>query len=134
MRESHSVSIDRRSFLASGAALAASIVAPQAAFAARQEKGKPPIFKISLAEWSFHRALYEKRMDHLDFAMTAKKEFGIDAIEYVNSFFKDKAKDADYLKEMIKRCDDNGVKSKLIMCDGEGNLGDADDTKRTQAV
>src|SRR5262249_791330 len=92
------------------------------------------VFKISLAEWSFHRALRKKEMDHLDFARVAKKDFGIEAVEYVNQFFKDKAKDKDYLKEMKNRCDDLGVRSVLIMCDNEGKLGDPDAKKRQQAV
>ncbi len=73
-------------------------------------------------------------MDNLDFAAKAKNDFGIDAIEYVNQFFKDKAKDKDYLQQMKTRADDNGVKSLLIMVDGEGNLGDTDDKKRKTAV
>jgi L-ribulose-5-phosphate 3-epimerase len=35
---------------------------------------------------------------------------------------------------MKKRAADNGVKSVLIMCDGEGNLGDPDAERRAQAV
>ena len=73
-------------------------------------------------------------LDNLDFAETAKTEFGIEAVEYVNQFFKDKAKDMKYLAEMKRRCTDLGVKSLLIMCDGEGALGDADEKKRTTAV
>jgi len=91
-------------------------------------------FKISLAEWSFHRALFGGDMDHLDFARTAKNNYGIEAVEYVNQFFKDKANDQKYLQEMKNRADNEGVRSVLIMCDGEGRLGDPDDLKRTQAV
>jgi L-ribulose-5-phosphate 3-epimerase len=93
-------------------------------------------FKISLAQWSLHKRLsgrIEPKLDNLEFAKTAK-EFGINAVEYVNQFFKDKAKDTEYLAEMKKRAEDNGVKSLLIMCDGEGNLGDPDDNERTKAV
>ena len=90
-------------------------------------------FKISLAQWSFHKALQSKQLDHLDFARTAR-ELGIDAIEYVNSFFKDKAKDAAYLAEMNRRAAEHGVFQHLIMCDGEGRLGDPDPARRTQAV
>lgn len=97
-------------------------------------KEKAPLFKISLAEWSFHNALFGKKMDHLDFAKTAKRDFGIHGVEYVNQFFKDKAKDKAYLAEMKKRAEGEGVRSLLIMCDGEGRLGDPDDLKRTQAV
>lgn len=93
-----------------------------------------PLFDISLAEWSLHRALQKKTMTNLDFPVVAKKDYGISAVEYVNQFFKDKARDEKYLAELKKICADNGVTSVLIMCDGEGFLGDPDDTKRTQAV
>ena len=91
-------------------------------------------FKISLAEWSLHRALGKKEINHLDFAAIAKKKFGISAVEYVNTFFFEKANDYKYLSEMKKRVDDLGSKSLLIMCDNEGNLGDPDNKKRTQAI
>lgn len=93
-----------------------------------------PLFKISLAQWSLHRTLRAKEIDHLDFARVAKRDFGIEAIEYVNSFFKDKARDAAYLAEMNKRAADEGVTQYLIMCDGEGRLGDPDATVRGTAV
>jgi sugar phosphate isomerase/epimerase len=91
-------------------------------------------FKISLAEWSLHRMLQEKKMNNLDFPAKAKNDFGISAVEYVNIFFKDKAKDATYLAELKQRCDDNGVTSVLIMCDGEGAMADLDVNKRKEAV
>ena len=91
-------------------------------------------FKISLAEWSLHRSLRSGKMDHLDFYSVAKNEFYISAVEYVNSFFFDKAKNRSYLNEMKTRADDLGVKSLLIMCDNEGNLGDPDQNKRTQSI
>ena len=70
---------------------------------------------------------------HLDFARTTK-DLGIEGVEYVNQFFKDKAKDEKYLGEMKKRAAEHGVKSLLIMVDGEGRLGDPDEKKRAQAV
>ena len=93
-----------------------------------------PLFKISLAEWSLHRALKADEMKHLDFPVRARREFGIEAVEYVNTFFKDKAHDDGYLAELDKRCLDEGVKSLLIMCDGEGELSHADKAERTKAV
>lgn len=95
---------------------------------------KTPLFKISLAQWSFHRTIRSGKLDNLDFAKTTKERFGIDAVEYVNQFFKDKAKDQGYLKQMKQRAADQGVRSLLIMVDGEGQLGNADDKQRTQAV
>lgn len=91
-------------------------------------------FKISLAEWSLHKALFADELTNLDFPVMAKKDFGIDAVEYVNIFFKDKAEDAAYLSQLNTICSDNGVSNVLIMCDGEGNLGDADEAKRIEAV
>ena len=35
---------------------------------------------------------------------------------------------------MKNRADDHGVKSLLIMCDNEGNLGEPEEKKRIQAV
>src|SRR5690349_19430352 len=91
-------------------------------------------FKISLAEWSLHRALKANELNNLDFPATAKNEYGISAVEYVNQFFKDKAKDEKYLAELKKRCDDNGVTSVLIMVDEEGDLATTDGKARNQAV
>ncbi len=95
---------------------------------------KDLFFKISLAEWSLHRTLQEGKMTNLDFPAKAKNEFGISAVEYVNQFFKDKAKDQTYLAELKKRCDDNDVTSVLIMCDGEGAMADLNADKRKTAV
>ena len=120
----------RRDFLKWSAFAAAAATLPATGFASTNA----PLYKISLAEWSLHRSLFAKKVEHLDFAKIAKTEFGIEAIEYVNQFFKDKAKDQAYLGEMKKRAEDHGVKSLLIMCDGEGHLGDADEAKRTQAI
>lgn len=90
-------------------------------------------FKISLAEWSVNRLLFSKQLDHLDFAFEAKKH-GIFAVEYVNQFFKDKAQDLTYLKEMNTRCQNEGITQVLIMVDGEGMLGARDAANRGKAV
>jgi len=93
-----------------------------------------PLFSISLAEWSLHRTLSSGALDNLDFPRVAMEEYGIGGVEYVNSFFKDKAGDQAYLTELRMRCSDHGVRSLLIMCDGEGAIGDPDPTARSQAV
>jgi len=89
--------------------------------------------KISLAQWSFHKALMDKKMDNLDFA-TKAGSLGFDGVEYVNQFFKDKAQDTAYLAQMTQKAKEAGVEQLLIMVDGEGYLGDADEAKRTEAV
>lgn len=96
-------------------------------------EGKRP-FMISLAEWSLHRTLFAKKLDHLDFPRAAKQDYGIEAIELVNQFFKDKARDQAYLAEFKRRAEAAAVKILLIMVDGEGALGDPDTAKRKQAV
>ena len=121
----------RRGFLA---ASAATLAAARRAAAAVEPAAKPPAFRISLAEWSLHETLFAGKLDNLDFPRTAKQQFGIEAVEYVNQFFKDKARDADYLAELATRASDEGVTNVLIMCDGLGNLGDPDEKARTQAV
>jgi len=126
------MSQNRRDFLAQSAALAGLAVLGNTGVASAAVK--KPWFDISLAQWSLHKVLKAGKLDNLDYARVTKEEFDISAVEYVNQFFKDKATDEKYLGEMKKRASDYGVKSLLIMCDGEGNLGDPNDKKRTQAV
>jgi sugar phosphate isomerase/epimerase len=92
------------------------------------------LFSISLAEWSLHRTLASGALDNLDFPRVARERFGIEAVEYVNSFFKEKARDQAYLTDLRARCEDHGIRSLLIMCDGEGALGDPDASARGRAV
>jgi sugar phosphate isomerase/epimerase len=91
-------------------------------------------FKISLAEWSLHRTLFAGKLTNMEFPAKAKNDFGIHAVEYVNQFFKDKAEDEAYLKELKSRTTDLDVTNVLIMIDGEGHLADEDDKKRTKSI
>ncbi len=139
--------MERRRFLALGAGTVGSLCLQRPSWASAEatemkenekenKPGEKQPFRISLAQWSWHRRLFgqqEPKMDNLGFAKEAGS-LGIKAVEYVNQFFMDKAKDAEYLKEMKKRAKDNGVKSLLIMCDGEGNLGDPDSNQQAQAI
>ena len=127
-------SLDRRTFLQTTAAAGAALGLGTLGQVASGAPAGEPLFKISLAEWSFHRALRAGKMNNLDFPKVAKKDFDIDCVEYVNVFFMDKAKDQAYLKDLKQRCDDLGVTSGLIMCDHEGDLGDASSARRTEAV
>jgi sugar phosphate isomerase/epimerase len=106
---------------------------PEAAGGAHA-KGPEPLFRVSLAQWSLNRALFGGRLTHLDFPKIARREFDLEGVEYVNAFFKDKAGDAAYLAEMNRVCAGEGVTQLLIMCDGEGDLGDPDDAARARAV
>ncbi len=93
-----------------------------------------PLFKISLAQWSLHKALFAEEMTNLDFPVIAKTAYGINAVEYVNSFMKEESRDPRYVSELKNICDSEGVTSVLIMCDGEGRLGDPDEAARITAV
>ncbi len=121
----------RRSFLKNvGLATAGLALAPTLdLFAAKKS-----FFEISLAEWSLHQTLFKGDLKNIDFPELAAKKFGIYGVEYVNQFFKDKAKDMTYLKDLNNRAKDNGVTNIQIMIDGEGNLGDEDNAKRLEAV
>lgn len=90
-------------------------------------------FKMSLAQWSLHRTLFGNKMDTLDFAAKSRS-FGLEGLEYVNGFFKDKAKDMSYLKTMNLRADSEGQQNVLIMIDGEGALAHTDDKERFKSI
>ena len=119
----------RRRFVATtSAAAVAAATAP--AWATRRE----PAFRISLAEWSLHRELWAGELKHTDFARTAREDFDIGGIEYVNSFFRDKTVHQDELDTLKKNAADHDVRSLLIMCDGEGEIGNPDERARQKTV
>lgn len=113
---------------------AAAVAAPVARAVGAAGRGREAPMKISLAQWSLHRALFAKELDPLEFPAAAKREYGIDAVEYVNTFYKGKERDAAYIGELKKRCTELGVTSLLVMCDGIGALGDPDEGARRKAV
>ncbi|WP_090973282.1 sugar phosphate isomerase/epimerase family protein [Parapedobacter composti] len=126
---------DRRSFLKQlGVGALGLSVLPSVAMSSMSEHKNALFFDISLAQWSLHKTIFAKRLDNLDFPKTAAETFGIHAVEYVNQFFKDKAKDNGYLTDLLRRATDHGVKNVLIMVDGEGPLGSTDDNERIKAV
>ncbi len=126
--------MNRRQFIERSAMMGAGVLASGSLSNTLFADHHQPPFKISLAQWSLHKTIFDGKLDNLDFAKVARQDFDIEAIEYVNQFFKDKAKDESYLSEMKKRADDNDVSSLLIMCDGEGQLGNPDPNEREQAV
>lgn len=125
----------RRSFLKTSLALGAVTAAAPLVRAVASEK--KDLFKISLAQWSLNKRFLKRPgaepLDNLEFARVARS-VGIEAIEYVNQMFKDKATDQAYLGEMKARAASEGVKSLLIMVDGEGALGAVDDAARAKTV
>lgn len=126
---------NRRGFLKS-AALGVSAIGGATALSGCKTLnfGGGKLFDISLAQWSLNRQFFGGKIDALDFAKVSREEFDIGAIEYVNQFFKTKAKDEAYLADLKKRAADHGVTSLLIMVDGEGQLGHADAAERAKTV
>jgi sugar phosphate isomerase/epimerase len=151
----------RREFLARTGMVTAGCLLGGWAGRSGTSSGESELFEISLAQWSLHRSLYgdgrrklaglsakevrqaflddtasilHGKLDPLDFARTARQEFGLNAVEYVNVFLFDKAQDKAYLREMKTRAEDQEVKSLLIMCDLEGALGAPDPELRQTAV
>lgn len=99
------------------------------------ENNQPaPELKISLAQWSLHRAFQTGELDPDDFAVIAHRDYDIHAIEYVNQFYINHRTDTSYWKSMRRKADSLGVRSLLIMIDGEGDLGDPDSVARDTTV
>lgn len=90
--------------------------------------------KISLAQWSLHRALERGDLKAVNFPMVAKKEFGISAVEYVNEFYADELHNASFWDNLKRDTDAEGIQNVLIMVDKEGELGAAKTLERTRAV
>jgi L-ribulose-5-phosphate 3-epimerase len=130
--------MDRRDFMKRSAlSVAAASLFPMACAkedVAIMTSTAEPLFKISLAQWSLHKALADKELTNLEFPVIARDAFGIDAVEYVNSFMKEESRDPRYVQELKGICDSEGIRSVLIMCDGEGRLGDPDEAARIIAV
>ena len=131
----NTASVSRRTFLHSAAALGVIALAqPRATSVAADKKEK---FKISLAQWSLNKRFLKRPgaepLDNLEFAKIARS-VGIDGLEYVNQMFKDKAKDEAYLGEMKRRAATEGVKSLLVMVDGEGSIGAPQEAARAKTV
>ena len=128
----------RRSFLNQSLAVAgAAVVSPAMKLMASPQAD----IQFSLAEWSLHRTIRAGKLDHLDFPAKSKNDYGISAVEYVNGLFggtkmtfKEAAKNAAYLNELLKRSKDAGVTNHLLMIDEEGPLALPQDKKRLAAV
>ncbi len=104
-------------------------------------KEKRPFFKLSLAQWSLHRAIGNGGMNPLDFAQIAN-ELGFEGIEYVNTLYAEELKketDANLamqtlLEKLKKKSELYKVRNVLIMIDNEGALAALDEAQREAAV
>jgi hypothetical protein len=81
---------------------------------------KELFFKLSLAQWSLHKAIQSGKMDPYLFAQKSS-ELGFTGLEYVNQLYDDVMKSEDKssaIKEFILKnnqlADDNGVEMYLL--------------------
>ena len=94
---------------------------------------KDLFFKIAVSQFSFASQFWTQQLKPLDFPAKAK-ELGITGLDYCSMFFADKAKDAQFLKDLKRRAADMGSYNLRIMVDGEGVLGDLNEATRLKAV
>ena len=132
--------MDRRRFIKNtavaglGVTLAGTAVPALANWLAKEQK---PFFKLSLAQWSLHRAILEsKSLNPLNFAQKAHA-LGFDAVEYVSQLYAAELSRKGFdslVAELNKRSTDNGVANVLIMVDDEGELAALSKTERDTAI
>ncbi|MDZ7605854.1 MAG: sugar phosphate isomerase/epimerase family protein [Cyclobacteriaceae bacterium] len=150
----------RRDFLVNSATAAAgfAVVGNLNACKPASAPATSELFKISLAEWSVNSLVFGNKiqelgwvkfadmlandyetlmagnpMTNLDFPKFARKN-GIEAVEFVNTCFFNKAENNAYLTELKGVVDGEGIKSLLIMCDAEGEIGNPDADLRMKSV
>lgn len=95
-------------------------------------KAADPKFRISLAEWSFHKAIQSRLMTNLDFPRIAREQFGIEGLEFVNQLWE--APTQDYVARLKGAMHTSATKGVLIMCDGEGRMGASDKAERMRVA
>ena len=96
--------------------------------------------KLSLAQWSLHRMIWEKNISPYDFAEYAHN-LGFNGLEYVNQLYpevmlaEDKAAAVeDFVAKNNELAKKYQLQNVLIMIDGEGRLSVADEAERSRAV
>lgn len=97
--------------------------------------------RLSLAEWSLHRAIEKGDLDHLDFSRIAREVYDFEAVEYVSGLFGNSSLDPaaslrspGYLQQLLRNSINAGVSNHLLMIDHEGPLAAADTATRLRAI
>ncbi|PJB13346.1 MAG: xylose isomerase [Flavobacteriales bacterium CG_4_9_14_3_um_filter_40_17] len=147
--------MDRRNFLRNSARAGLALSALGLASCLGNKENKPEeglqaagespneglFFKLSLAQWSLHKAILEKKMDPTDFAIKAH-QYGFEGLEYVNQlygeFFQNDSNSLNAMKKLVgtlnQKAKDYGMQNVLIMIDNEGALSSADSKLQLQAI
>ena len=101
------------------------------------KEDKAPFFKLSLAQWSLHKAMRdEKTLDPLDFAQKAS-ELGFEGLEYVSQLYTEQIKTMgmDSVLTVLKaNSEQYEMQNVLIMVDGEGSLASTNDKERSTTI
>jgi L-ribulose-5-phosphate 3-epimerase len=91
-----------------------------------------PADRISLAAWSLNRSFRAGKWKNLELPKIIREKLGIDALEYVNQYFE--VPTMQYLKQLKRQCEANGVTSVLIMVDQEDPMAGPDRKERMDAA
>lgn len=116
--------MNRREFLESsatvGAVGAVGIIAPSFIYKSNT-MASPQLQKddISLAQWALVEEIRAGKWKNLDFPRIARKDFGLNGIEFVNTLFE--VPTEGYLKKLKQNATDHEVTMVLIMIDDEGD-------------
>jgi sugar phosphate isomerase/epimerase len=103
-----------------------------AAGAALPLRAAPAKFRISLAEWSLHKAIQSRMITNLEFPRIAREQFGIEGLEFVNGLWE--APTQDYLRRLKANMLKTGTTGVLLMVDGEGMMGHSARAERMKAA
>jgi len=90
-------------------------------------------FKFSLGQWSFHKDLFDGKMNTFDF-IKKTKSLGFDGVDFVNQFFIDQAENKVFLDSIKQALNKHDLEAAMIMIDLEGDLGNPKQKERKQAV
>ena len=105
------------------------------------QEAAAPFFKLSLAQWSIHKMIWDDEMSPYEFAAKAK-EWGFEGLEYVSGLYYDELKKDNFSEEAMNHfveksnaeAKKHGMKNLLIMIDGQGDLAAIDAKEREEAV
>ncbi|MBL8218294.1 MAG: sugar phosphate isomerase/epimerase [Bryobacterales bacterium] len=118
--------MNRRNF----AKLAGAMGAPLSVVPAQTGAGGR--FRISLAQWSMHKAIQSRMVANLQFPRIAREQFGIEGLEFVNTLMEPPI--ASNIQQLKRNMSSTGTKGVLIMVDGEGFMGAVDRAERMKAA
>ncbi len=113
--------ISRRNFIEKSTLIGAAGITMPSVFRSEMTKTEMRLTKddISLAQWALVDEIQAGKWKNLDFPRIARKDFDLNGIEFVNTLFG--VPTEEYLKELKKNAEDNGVTMVLIMVDDEGD-------------